>query len=797
MESELNRRSSMALVRSLFAGSSASRRKVSTIDGRQQPTSPNDVVSDFCTTRKRQATKKDIRFMVYTESSYRLLFDTKSVIPISNDMPEGGRLSKCGKYQLLRHELDAAGIAQLIFGSMSLPAKSDALKVHRLNSAIMLTRVFPMAKPTGIQRFQKMMVDSLSSDSEPNYWSIRSTDTMYSSSLSPKVNRSSLSCPDPPEMFSRLRQESLQSGGLSPDSTEDMQMFSPRRLSRSRRLNMSRKGSICEEGLQHSYSRSRLSSCCSNYTDSDNVKQIGIAVVLPEELRDFAFTHIPVIEDEILKLEAQVIKAMLSKTLFLSLIYEGWNTFCDFFCLLYNAPRIAVPVWQGLSSSAAQDTTARKFCSTLAELVATSDTKSSKYFVSTTLSCVLMNHVSWVASVNSPTTCSNANDLLIGKNLPDKDLKPPYNCLLAQYLEICGSIGVGNRYAKTVIVGEDIAFATKLIYALSYFIRCSSVSYDDSTVKSVVKTEPLAVTEPLSVNVDFPMGAVPHFSILESADESITQFERRVVRFEDEEVPDNRVRLSYNNVEVIENDGSNLLAAESGISTAVENARPTENLNLGMSLLAGVCPSFSEHFVLSGIDKSKVNMPEVYSSIIDHVRQSEEPKFGLLTPRTPSPNSSEAGDSGASATDVPHVASVTPGECVPQSHTSIFIVADTSEHTVKVVASEGGNVTCSAITSPSEVVVSMLEQFVDLYKLGCATAFLISFLEDNLSSILSKSVSLVELLYDEKRQSELCPFGENLDMSTASRVIGCDCSDLRMVVNVAAVYHPRILSALK
>ncbi|KAK0399951.1 hypothetical protein QR680_003292 [Steinernema hermaphroditum] len=203
---------------------------------------------------------------------------------------------------------------------------------------------------------------------------------------------------------------------------------------------MTRKGSIWEEGLQHSYSRSRLSSCCSNVTDSDNVKQIGIAVVLPEELRDFACTHIPVIQEEILKLEA---------------LYEGWNTSCDFFCLMYNAPRIAVPVWQGMSSSTAQDTTVRKFCSTLAELVATSDTKSSKYFVSITQSCVLMNHVSWVASVNSPTTCSNANDLLIGKNLPDKDLKPPHNCPLVFGVDVaivCGLTMVSKVYMRCVLI---------------------------------------------------------------------------------------------------------------------------------------------------------------------------------------------------------------------------------------------------------------------------------------------------------------------------------------------------------
>lgn len=50
------------------------------------------------------------------------------------------------------------------------------------------------------------------------------------------------------------------------------------------------------------------------------------------------------------------------------------------------------------------------------------------------------------------------------------------------------------------------------------------------------------------------------------------------------------------------------------------------------------------------------------------------------------------------------------------------------------------------MASPSEAVASMLEEFVALYKQGCNSTFLISFLEDRLGSLLSKSNVLVSLV---------------------------------------------------
>lgn len=46
---------------------------------------------------------------------------------------------------------------------------------------------------------------------------------------------------------------------------------------------------------------------------------------------------------------------------------------------------------------------------------------------------------------------------------------------MAQFLELCGSVGVGCRLAKTVVVGEDAQTIGQILFVLSYFIRCSNV----------------------------------------------------------------------------------------------------------------------------------------------------------------------------------------------------------------------------------------------------------------------------------------------------------------------------------
>jgi hypothetical protein len=50
-----------------------------------------------------------------------------------------------------------------------------------------------------------------------------------------------------------------------------------------------------------------------------------------------------------------------------------------------------------------------------------------------------------------------------------------YNAAMAQFLELCGSVGLGCRLAKTVVVGADSELINQVLFILSYFIRCSNV----------------------------------------------------------------------------------------------------------------------------------------------------------------------------------------------------------------------------------------------------------------------------------------------------------------------------------
>ncbi|VDN31020.1 unnamed protein product [Gongylonema pulchrum] len=129
---------------------------------------------------------------------------------------------------------------------------------------------------------------------------------------------------------------------------------------------------------------------------------------------------------------------------------------------------------------------------------------------------------------------------------------------------------------------------------------------------------------------------------------------------------------------------------------------------------------------------------------------------------------------------------------------TVVVLADASNFTVKVISGDDTTVDESQMTSPCDAVVTMLEQFGDLYRLGAAPAFLLSFIEDCLSDILARSLSLVELLGGStssvKGRTQVTPATITADRVVS--VVGCDYSDLRLIVNVAAVYYPSVLQSV-
>uniref|UniRef100_A0A9J2PGW0 Folliculin-interacting protein middle domain-containing protein n=1 Tax=Ascaris lumbricoides TaxID=6252 RepID=A0A9J2PGW0_ASCLU len=337
-----------------------------------------------CCRHERTLEKEHMRLVVIAESERRLLFDSETVLPAqAPGIPPTAPLSSCGRFKFLRHRSDVSAIAQMVFGSMST-VKCDSFKIHHLSIMNLL------------------------------------------------------------KGFTRVRNASLQLDSEETVVVEPLRAFSPNRISRHRRLQLSQRGNLYDESR--------------------------------EDERQFILQHIPLIEIEMLKLEAQIVKASLSRTHFLHLLYQGWSRLVQAVCVLHNSPRLRAPVWLSLMDDKLSTATANTFCATLANLVYTHDLKSTGYFLSSLLSSLLMNHLAWVASVASSDRCVDSHrSLLLGTRENADILHHPYNTHLAQYMEISGSIGGAARLSRTVVMGDDMLLVTQLLYVLSYFVRCSVV----------------------------------------------------------------------------------------------------------------------------------------------------------------------------------------------------------------------------------------------------------------------------------------------------------------------------------
>uniref|UniRef100_A0A0N5AH85 UDENN FNIP1/2-type domain-containing protein n=1 Tax=Syphacia muris TaxID=451379 RepID=A0A0N5AH85_9BILA len=754
----------------------------------------DETVNNFCNWKDMKLEEDHLRLVVMTENEKRLLFDSETVLAVSSTStpPPNSQLSKCQRFY-----------PRDIF-------------LHCSEG--------------------KVLKESLSSESESLYSSVHSCDGQH------RTHRSSQTM-DPPEKFTRVRNASLQLDNEYP------RPFSPQSLSTTRRKQLSHRGDICDENNCGRWSsRSRMSSCSS--ANDDEVNHVAIAVVFNYAARQFLLQHIPLIELEMLKLETQVVKACLTRTHYLSVIYQAWKEMVRSVCLLHNSPRIHTPVWLSLLEEEKYENVAEKFCSTLAELISFCDLKTTTYFLSNLISSVLINHLTWVASVAAPDICSKTREsFVLGTKLDLEVFRYPYNTQLAQYMEVCGSVGAAERLARTVILGDDMALVTKLIFVLSYFIRCSALRVNavaadvwaHNPTVSVVPNEP----KPLPVKNSLYYPPKSRFNETAALRGTVEDFAIEVAVFffflrhfcsicsQNTNLGFLRMRRVSNTIcFAVLNGAKNRRrrgmekkqSSEWEFPECEEYLRQAETMDMSLarSLIAGPCDGYCSHFVLSGLKLSSINMNEVrllaaleilnnfftISSMIDHVRNGESE---LFCPSSPDSSSSSAvsepsnfkptvivvGDTSnftvKEAMGVVAVSAVCncavgrgycPGSIPPAACSRSFVGA--------VFSGDESSVEECQMSSPCESVVAMLEEFNGLYAVGTMPSTLISFVEDALGNILAKSVSLLEVVAGRDVPAE----PSDMSSERVAKIIGCDCSDLRLISNVAAVYFPPVLNLL-
>ncbi|KAI8331613.1 folliculin-interacting protein middle domain-containing protein [Choanephora cucurbitarum] len=226
---------------------------------------------------------------------------------------------------------------------------------------------------------------------------------------------------------------------------------------------------------------------------------VAIVITLEEKnvtLYDFIFSHFALIENRLHQLQAVAFRQLYqhfkshpppqqlqprkrSSGIFLSsnafqndsVLIDAANHFKQAFYDLYTTPRIQEPLWLNRTTfphkKSEYDMSLMK---ELMFLVHQFNNKAHNHFISTLLTGVLMHHLSWVHTVAPPEAENNA-----GCHHGN------YDPLWAQLSDLYGFIGTPSRVTRTLVVGLRPSIVRRILYILSYFIRCNEVFENTET----------------------------------------------------------------------------------------------------------------------------------------------------------------------------------------------------------------------------------------------------------------------------------------------------------------------------
>ncbi|XP_076443134.1 folliculin-interacting protein 1-like isoform X2 [Babylonia areolata] len=404
------------------------------------------------------------------------------------------------KYQFQKMGSDFKLLEEMMFGSVAMAYKGSTLKVHHIRCPpqLVVTKVFYPQKPkpdsASMDTDSDSTPSSLSSSFAENLGDlstpVRKVKSTQSHVMSipmdvPMVRESFVdSCDEDSGLYSLTSSGSFQSLFPSPSNNSANSFNSlHRRWMRSQTTSLQRRWDSQEtlNSMENSQMRKR--------------KQIKLAIGIlfstsdgksfqeekdNEEYRifqNFFFSHMALIEGHVETLRSSVERAFTGKNMVLS-IFEALDTFRDAMHDLYMAPRLREPVWLSMMSNVSYKyALCERFVHEFMFLASKYDNKSTKFFVSTLLSAVLTYHLAWVATVTpgDGTPSKTYLDKHSAKWIDTLAKTHPYNPLWAQLGDLYGAIGNPLRVARTVVVGRKADLVNKVLYVLSYFIRCSDV----------------------------------------------------------------------------------------------------------------------------------------------------------------------------------------------------------------------------------------------------------------------------------------------------------------------------------
>ncbi|XP_044310444.1 folliculin-interacting protein 1 isoform X5 [Varanus komodoensis] len=436
---------------------------------------------------------------------------------------------QCPKFQGSRCSSDANMLGEMMFGSVAMSYKGSTLKIHQIRSPpqLMLSKVFTARTGSSIYGSLNTLQDSLefinqdSNTLKPDHGTIMNglfTNIGFSQLCSPRrafseqgplrlIRSASFFAvhSNPMDMPGRELNEDRDSGIArsaslssllitpfpSPGSSLNRSCASSyqRRWRRSQTTSLEN-GVFPRWSVEESFNLSDDSSSPSPGIVRKKKIAIGVIFSLSKDeeenskFNEFFFSHFPLFESHMNKLKSAIEQAMKmsrrstdasQRNLAYNRIVDALNEFRTTICNLYTMPRIAEPVWLTMMSGMPEK---NQLCHRfMKEFTFLMEQASKNQFLPALLTAILTNHLAWVPTV-MPNGQPPIRIFLEKHSSQSVDMlakSHPYNPLWAQLGDLYGAIGSPVRLSKTIVVGKRQDLVQRLLYFLTYFIRCSEL----------------------------------------------------------------------------------------------------------------------------------------------------------------------------------------------------------------------------------------------------------------------------------------------------------------------------------
>ncbi|XP_053316153.1 folliculin-interacting protein 2 isoform X1 [Spea bombifrons] len=412
-------------------------------------------------------------------------------------------------------------LGEMMFGSVAMSYKGSTLKIHfiRCPPQLMISKVFS-AKVGSFSGSTNTLQDSLE-----NINSDAST-AKLGTSLSGQVSDqsgSNLAHSTPVDMPSRGQNEDKDSGIARSASLSSLLItplpspsssFSSNCASSYQRRWLRSQTTSLENGVIPRWpTEETFSMADENYTSNPAMigrKKIAVSILFSlsecdeaqKSFQDFFFSHFPLFESHMNKLKAAIEKAMIScrkitesslrVQVYLSQVMDALGHFRETIWNLYYVPRIAEPVWLTMMSSTCEKS---QLCHNfLREFTSLIDQLNKNQFFAALITAVLTYHLAWVPTVmpNDHPPIKSFSEKHTSQSVSLLAKSHPYNPLWAQLGDLYGAIGSPVRMTRTVVVGKRKDLVQRILYVLTYFIRCSELQ-ENNLVRSAgpEKGEPM------------------------------------------------------------------------------------------------------------------------------------------------------------------------------------------------------------------------------------------------------------------------------------------------------------------